>query len=115
MSDTSARRSHNRRATRCWGSRRSYAELDASDATENSHLGWRRALDLVQKVAESHPNLPHGRVLSAFADWVRPANGSSGRGHSLLVAVIEEGPWPPQRSPVRGERVVRGRQPSRFR
>jgi adenylate cyclase len=62
-----------------------YAELDDPVAIEKVYLGWyhlksdtregwERALSLFGEVAESHPKLPYGLVLSAFANWMGVAN-----------------------------------------
>lgn len=62
-----------------------YAELDDPVAIEKVYLGWyhlksdtregwERALSLFGEVAESHPELPYGWVLSAFANWMGAAN-----------------------------------------
>ncbi len=49
--------------------------------------GWQTALGLFGEVAESHPDLPFGWVLSAFANWIGAANGwSSDRAASLAMA-----------------------------
>lgn len=63
-----------------------YAELDDPEAIEKVYLGWynlksdteqgwQRALSLFGEVADSHPNLPYGWVLSAFANWLGASNG----------------------------------------
>ncbi len=62
-----------------------YAELDDPVAIEKVYLGWyhlrsdtregwERALSLFDEVAASHPELPYGWVLSAFANWLGAAN-----------------------------------------
>ncbi len=63
-----------------------YSDLDDPEAIEKVYLGWyhlrsetregwARALDLFQQVLESHPDLPYGYVLSAFASWLGAASG----------------------------------------
>ncbi len=62
-----------------------YAELDDPVAIEKVYLGWyhlksdtregwERALSLFGEVAASHPELPYGWVLSAFANWMGVAS-----------------------------------------
>jgi adenylate cyclase len=62
-----------------------YAELDDPVAIEKVYLGWyhlrsdtregwERALTFFGEVAASHPGLPYGWVLSAFANWLGAAN-----------------------------------------
>ncbi len=63
-----------------------YAELEDPAAIEQVYLGWyhlrsgnlegwAKALDLFERVAESHPEQPYGYVLSAFSLWLGAANG----------------------------------------
>ena len=63
-----------------------YAELEDPTAIEQVYLGWyhlrsdskagfTKALELFGKVAESHPDLSYGWVLSAFTNWTGAANG----------------------------------------
>lgn len=63
-----------------------YAELDDPEAIEKVYLGWyhlrsdtreswHQAVRLFREVADSHPDLPYGWVLSAFSNWVGAANG----------------------------------------
>ena len=62
-----------------------YAELEDPVAIEKVYMGWyhlrsdthedwEHALRLFGQVAESHPDLPYGWVLSAFANWIGAAN-----------------------------------------
>jgi adenylate cyclase len=62
-----------------------YAELDDPAAIEKVYLGWyhlrsdtpegwQHAIELFGEVAEAHPDLPYGWVLSGFANWVGAAN-----------------------------------------
>ena len=63
-----------------------YSEIDDPGAIEKVYMGWfhlrsdtregwQTALGLFGEVAESHPDLPYGWVLSAFANWIGAANG----------------------------------------
>ncbi|MCJ7781649.1 MAG: hypothetical protein MUQ27_12580, partial [Acidimicrobiia bacterium] len=65
-----------------------YSELNDPGAIEKVYMGWyhlrsdtpegwQEALGLFGEVAESHPDLPYGWVLSAFANWIGAANGWS--------------------------------------
>jgi len=65
-----------------------YSELNDPGAIEKVYMGWyhlrsdtpegwQEALRLFGEVAESHPDLPYGWVLSAFANWIGAANGWS--------------------------------------
>ncbi len=63
-----------------------YAELGDPEAIQNVYTGWyhlrtntqqgwTQALSLFDAVASAHPRLPHGWVLSAFANWMGASNG----------------------------------------
>jgi len=78
-----------------------YAELDDPTAIENVYLGWynlrseteqgwHRALALFGEVAESHPDLPYGWVLSAFTNWVGAANEWAADPQGALVLAREQ-------------------------
>jgi class 3 adenylate cyclase len=62
-----------------------YAELGDAGSIEKVYLGWyhlrsdtregwTRALDLFGEVAEAHPDMPYGAVLSAYALWIGASN-----------------------------------------
>jgi adenylate cyclase len=78
-----------------------YSELNDPGAIEKVYMGWyhlrsdtpegwQKALGLFGEVAESHPDLPYGWVLSAFANWVGAANGWSADPAASLAMAREQ-------------------------
>jgi class 3 adenylate cyclase/tetratricopeptide (TPR) repeat protein len=79
---------------------RLYADLEDPEAIENVYLGWyhlrnytaegwERALERFGSVMRSHPDLPYGYVLSAFAQWLGAANGFAQDAQSALTRALE--------------------------
>ena len=78
-----------------------YAELEDPVAIEKVYMGWyhlrsdtqedwEHALRLFGQVAESHPDLPYGWVLSAFANWIGAANRWAGDPGAALMLAREQ-------------------------
>lgn len=78
-----------------------YADLDDPAAIEKVYLGWynlrldteqgwQRARTLFGEVAESHPQLPYGWVLSAFTNWIGASNGWVVDSHEALLLAREQ-------------------------
>jgi tetratricopeptide (TPR) repeat protein len=78
-----------------------YAELEDPVAIEKVYMGWyhlrsdthedwEHALRLFGQVAESHPDLPYGWVLSAFANWIGAANQWAGDPAAALMLAREQ-------------------------
>ena len=78
-----------------------YAELEDPVAIEKVYMGWyhlrsdtqedwEHALRLFGEVAESHPDLPYGWVLSAFANWIGAANQWAGDPAAALMLAREQ-------------------------
>ena len=78
-----------------------YAELDDPVAIEKVYMGWyhlrsdtpedwEQAVQLFGEVAESHPLLPYGWVLSAFANWVGVANEWARDQRATLITAREQ-------------------------
>ncbi|MEA2009457.1 MAG: hypothetical protein U9N78_02020, partial [Actinomycetota bacterium] len=77
-----------------------YAELDDPATIEKVYLGWYhfrsntregwlQGLDLFRQVADSHPHLPYGWVLAAFAEWLGAVNGWSSDFDEAIAAARE--------------------------
>jgi adenylate cyclase len=78
-----------------------YAELDDPEAIEKVYLGWynlrsdtvqgwQRALSLFGEVADSHPDIPYGWVLSAFANWIGASNEWATDSQEALLLAREQ-------------------------
>ena len=78
-----------------------YAELEDPVAIEKVYMGWyhlrsdthedwEHALRLFGQVAESHPDLPYGWVLSAFANWIGAANQWAADPDAALMLAREQ-------------------------
>jgi len=78
-----------------------YAELDDPEAIEKVYLGWynlrsdtvqgwQRALSLFGEVAESHPDVPYGWVLSAFTNWIGASNEWATDSQGALLLAREQ-------------------------
>jgi TolB-like protein len=78
-----------------------YAELDDPEAIEKVYLGWynlrsdtvqgwQRALSLFGEVAASHPDVPYGWVLSAFANWIGASNAWAADSQEALLLAREQ-------------------------
>ena len=78
-----------------------YSEIGDPDAIEKVYMGWfhlrsdtregwQTALGLFGEVAASHPDLPFGWVLAAFANWIGAASGWSTDPAALLALAREQ-------------------------
>lgn len=78
-----------------------YAEMDDPEAIEQVYLGWyqltkgtpegwARSLEHFGQVARSHPDLPFGHVLSAFANWMGVSSGWARDPEASLRAANEQ-------------------------
>lgn len=78
-----------------------YADLDDPEAIEQVYLGWyeittgtpegwARSLEHFGRVARSHPDVPYGHVLSAFANWMGASSGWSRDPQATLRLAMEQ-------------------------
>jgi adenylate cyclase len=78
-----------------------YAELDDPEAIQrvymgwyhlrsNTREGWSQALPLFGQVAASHPELPYGWALSAYANWLGATSGWTPDADAALTTAREQ-------------------------